>query len=136
MTIDKVLCVVATYNEAVNLPALIERIAGLSLPISVLVVDDDSPDGTATVARCLSHRFDWLRIMERRMRTGLGAALKDAFRRAMELPYNHFVNMDADLSHDPADLRKLIDASCNADVVIGSRYCGGVRVMNWPVRRL
>jgi dolichol-phosphate mannosyltransferase len=127
--------VVPTYNERENLPLLI---AGLMQHpnVSVLVVDDDSPDGTAEVAHELAAKFPGrVRLLHRRSTRGLGRSYIDGLRLAIDEPFDVICQMDADLSHDPAQLPNLIAATAHADIVIGSRYVPGGRIVNWPVRR-
>jgi dolichol-phosphate mannosyltransferase len=126
---------VPTYNERENLPLLVEglmRHAGVNL----LVVDDDSPDGTGALADALAREHgDRIRVLHRTGRRGLGRSYVDGIRMAIAEPIDVICQMDADLSHDPAHLPQLIDATAHADVVIGSRYIPGGRVVNWPMRR-
>lgn len=127
--------VVPTYNERVNLPILVDAL--MQQPdVRLLVVDDQSPDGTGdladTLARQHAGRID---VMHRSGRRGLGRAYIDGFRKAIKEPVDVVCQMDADLSHDPRQLPDLIAAASNADVVIGSRYVPGGRIVNWPRRR-
>jgi dolichol-phosphate mannosyltransferase len=129
------LVVVPTYNERENLPVLVAAL--LAHPnVSVLVVDDDSPDGTAAVAHELaSHNPGRVRLLHRRANRGLGRSYVDGLKVAIAEPVDLICQMDADLSHDPAELPRLLAAAASADVVIGSRYVPGGRIVNWPVRR-
>ena len=130
--------VVPTYNEAENLPVLAERLFSLGLPdMRIIVVDDNSPDGTADVVRNLSerygHRFD---LIERPAKSGLGTAYKEGFRRAIEQGADYVFQMDADLSHAPEYIPEFLKALENADVVVGSRYTDGGGVdKEWRFRR-
>jgi dolichol-phosphate mannosyltransferase len=132
---ESVLVVVPTYNERENLPLLI---AGLMqhAEVRVLVVDDDSPDGTAALAHELAEKYPGrVRVLHRRGVRGLGRSYVDGLKLALEEPADLICQMDADLSHDPAQLPRLIAAAANSDVVIGSRYVPGGKIVNWPVRR-
>jgi len=132
----RALVIVPTYNERDNLPILLEGLmqhAGLR----VLVVDDESPDGTGAIADALAQRYPGrVEVMHRRGRRGLGRSYVDGMKRAVAEDVDVVCHMDADLSHDPAHLPALIDAAQGADVVIGSRYIPNGRVVNWPLRRL
>ena len=129
------LVVVPTYNERDSLPLLV---AGLMQHpnVRVLVVDDDSPDGTGSLAHELAERHPGrIRVMQRRQNRGLGRSYVDGLKLALDEPVDLICQMDADLSHDPAQLPRLIAASAHADVIIGSRYVAGGKIVNWPRRR-
>jgi dolichol-phosphate mannosyltransferase len=131
------LVVIPTYNEAANLPPLVEQIMGLPQPIDVLVVDDNSPDGTGTVADELAKKYDGrIFVMHRPGKQGLGRAYIAGFKWALERPYEYICEMDADHSHNPAQLPELVAAAAQYDLVLGSRYVGGVRVLDWDMKRL
>ncbi len=129
------LVIVPTYNERANLPQLVEalmRHAGLR----VLVVDDQSPDGTGELADQLARRqAGRIEVLHRRGRRGLGRSYLDGFRAALAGSADVICQMDADLSHDPAQLPLLIGAAADADLVIGSRYVPGGAIRNWPLHR-
>ncbi len=129
------LVIVPTYNERANLALLIPalmRHPGLNL----LVVDDQSPDGTSELAESLGRRhIGRIDVMRRQGPRGFGRSYVDGMKRALNGPYDVICQMDADLSHDPAHLPDLIAATSHADVVIGSRYVPGGSVVNWPQRR-
>ena len=130
--------VVPTYNEAENLPILAERLFSLGVPdMRIIVVDDNSPDGTADVVRNLSERYDHrLDLIERPAKNGLGTAYKEGFRRAIEQGADYVFQMDADLSHAPEYIPEFLMALDNADVVVGSRYTDGGGVdKEWRFRR-
>src|SRR5919106_3052528 len=130
------LLIIPTYNEHENLPvvaAALLRIPG----VRILVVDDHSPDGTGRVADALAADNDGrVSVVHRTGRRGLGLSYIDGMRTALRTDVTHICQMDADLSHDPADVPRLLDAGATADVVIGSRYVEGGRVENWPRRRM
>lgn len=131
--------VIPTYNEAAGILAVVERVLALPVRVDVLVVDDGSPDGTAAlVAEAMAAHPGRVHLLERAGKLGLGTAYVAGFRWANEAGYAYFCEMDADLSHSPDDLPRLIEpvADGEADVSIGSRYVGGVRVINWPLERL
>lgn len=131
------LVVVPTYNEAGSLPALIEALGRLDPIFDCLIVDDNSPDGTGDMVRELMQSRPWLQLLERPGKSGLGRAYIAGFRWALERRYEYVLEMDADLSHDPRDIPRLIEACWSgADLALGSRYFGGVRIINWPIQRL
>jgi dolichol-phosphate mannosyltransferase len=135
MTIRTALVVVPTYNELANLPVLT---AGLMEQpnLRLLVVDDQSPDGTGRLADQLAREHSGrIRVLHRTGHRGLGRSYVDGLREALREPVDVICQMDADLSHDPSQLPALIAAADESDVVIGSRYVPGGRIVNWPLRR-
>jgi dolichol-phosphate mannosyltransferase len=130
-----VLIGIATYNERENLPTLIERIRAHHSELDVLVVDDASPDGTGEWCREQARRLTQLACIQRPGKLGLGSAVQCMFRYAAEQHYEWLITMDADLSHDPAQLSRLLNALPDADVVVGSRYIEGGATVNWPLHR-
>ncbi len=130
--------IIPTYNESENIEAMIGAVLGLDVPFDILIVDDGSPDGTADIVRrCQAQSEGRLHMIERRGKLGLGTAYITGFEWALEKGYDCVFEMDCDFSHDPADLPRLYEAILDgADVVIGSRYIHGVRVVNWPMGRL
>ena len=129
--------IVPTYNEADNLLRLIPRILEQDPRIEVLVVDDNSPDGTGDLADGLSRESDRVNVIHRSGKQGLGKAYLDGFRWGLEHDYSLFFEMDADFSHRPNALPEFIEKSRDFDVVVGSRYVDGrVTVINWPMSRL
>lgn len=129
------LVIVPTFNERDNLPVLTKAL--MEYPeVSMLVVDDRSPDGTGALADELARAYPGrIEVMHRTARPGLGRSYIDGIRAMLDRPVDVICQMDSDLSHDPRHLRDLIAASEHADVVIGSRYVPGGAVVNWPVRR-
>lgn len=132
--------IIPTYNEIENIEKIIRAVMGLEKDFHILVIDDGSPDGTATVVkRLMADEFhDRLFILERSGKLGLGTAYIMGFKWALEHDYEYIFEMDADFSHDPNDLPRLY-AACHDDdydVAIGSRYCTGVNVVNWPIGRV
>jgi dolichol-phosphate mannosyltransferase len=130
-----VLVVVPTYNERDNLAPIISRLRTAVPSVDVLVVDDGSPDGTGELADKLAADDDQVHVLHRTEKAGLGAAYIAGFRWGMARDYQVLVEMDADGSHAPEDLPRLLDALTDADLVIGSRYVPGGRVVNWPRSR-
>jgi dolichol-phosphate mannosyltransferase len=133
---ERALVVVPTYNEAVNLPVIVPQILEQDPRIDVLVVDDNSPDGTGELADQLAAADPRVHVLHRPGKGGLGKAYLSGFRWALERDYELIFEMDADFSHDPKFLPEFLRAAENADLVIGSRYKTGVNVINWPISRL
>ena len=133
------LVIIPMYNERENAAAVIEAVLGLSHPMDVLVIDDNSPDGTAAIVKGkMEEHPGRVHIIERSGKLGLGTAYITGFRRALEMGYDYIFEMDADFSHNPADLLRLREecADRGADVAVGSRYVTGVNVVNWPMGRV
>lgn len=130
------LVIVPTYNERENLTALVERILALPVSVDLLIVDDNSPDGTGELADQLVSRHDQIHVLHRKGKEGLGRAYCAGFSWALEHGYQFIFEMDGDLSHNPGDVPAFLNASADADLVLGSRYSNGIRVINWPLRRL
>jgi dolichol-phosphate mannosyltransferase len=128
--------VIATYNEAANLKNLVPRLAELMPDALIVVVDDSSPDGTPEMLREMGAGLPALVPVIRPGKQGYGSAVTAGLRRAIELGAGQIATMDADFSHDPADVPRLFEALTEADVAVGSRYFGGVRVLNWHPSRL
>ena len=133
---ERALVVVPTYNEAVNLPLIVPQILVQDPWIDVLVVDDNSPDGTGRMADEMAAREPRIHVLHRPGKGGLGKAYIAGFQWALERDYEFVFEMDADFSHDPRFLGIFLDAAKDADLVIGSRYKTGVNVINWPISRL
>ena len=132
----KTLIISPTYNEVKNIQSLVEQIFKLDPSYHLLIIDDNSPDGTAEKVKELKSLFDNLHLEERPGKAGLGTAYLFGFDWALKNGYDAVVQMDADLSHDPNDVPRLISQLKNHDLIIGSRYVEGVSVVNWPIRRL
>ena len=135
---DKQLVIIPTYNEKENIENIIRTVFGLG-EYHILIVEDNSPDGTADIVKRLMQEFpDRLFIEERKGKLGLGTAYIHGFKWALEHEYDYVFEMDADFSHDPHDLERLYKACSEegADLAVGSRYCNGVNVLNWPMSRL
>lgn len=130
--------IIPTYNEKENIENIIRAVFGLEKGFHILIIDDGSPDGTAAIVKKLQQEFpDRLFMVERSGKQGLGTAYICGFKWAIERKYDLIFEMDADFSHNPNDLPRLY-AACErgADVAIGSRYCNGVNVVNWPLGRV
>ena len=133
------LVIIPTYNEKENIENIIRAVFNQPLSFHVLIIEDGSPDGTAVIVKKLQAEFpSQLFMVERKGKLGLGTAYIAGFKWALEHKYDFIFEMDADFSHNPADLNKLYDACANqgADVAIGSRYVTGVNVVNWPIGRV
>ena len=136
-TIDKVVVVIPTYNERESINKAIDLVLGLPRQADVLVVDDGSPDGTAGVVRARPEFNKRIFLLEGKGKAGLGTAYRRGFQWAVKNGYQAAVEMDADLSHDPADIPKLLEAlEQGSHLAVGSRYLGGISVLNWPQSRL
>jgi len=133
---ERGLVVVPTYNERENLPQIVPVILAQDPRLDILVVDDSSPDGTGEIADGFASKDSRVHVLHRAAKEGLGRAYLAGFAWALEHDYTHVFEMDADFSHDPKNLPRFLDASVDADVVIGSRYASGVNVINWPMSRL
>ncbi len=132
----KVYIVLPTYNEAENIATLVQRIFSLYPDIYIIVVDDNSPDGTGEIADTLTKKYPNLSVIHRPKKGGLGKAYVCGFKKALSFGAQLIFEMDADFSHDPGYIKDLVEAAEKADVVIGSRYIKGIRVVGWPFRRL
>jgi len=132
----KTLIISPTYNESKNIKSLVEQVLGPNSNFHLLVVDDNSPDGTAAKVRDLQKMYPTLYLEERPGKMGLGTAYIFGFKWALKNDYEAIVQMDADLSHDPKDVPILVGQLAENDLVIGSRYINGVSVVNWPISRL
>ncbi|MFN3950961.1 MAG: polyprenol monophosphomannose synthase [Thermaurantimonas sp.] len=139
MISERKLVIIPTYQEAENIQALLHAIMNLSVPYDVLIVDDGSPDGTADLVRKVQSEYPGrIHLIERSAKQGLGTAYIAGFKFALRHRYDYIFEMDADFSHNPADLIRLFEACKDggADLAIGSRYVRGVNVINWPMSRV
>lgn len=132
----RALIVIPTFNEADNIQQLIPRILGSGSHFEVLVVDDNSPDGTAAMVQAMQKSEARIHLLQRERKLGLGTAYVAGFRYALANGFDFVFEMDADFSHDPDELPRLFRKAQDCDLVIGSRYVSGVNVVNWPMRRL
>jgi len=135
MSDERVLVIVPTYNEKENLPLIVGRIRAATPEVHILVADDNSPDGTGLIADQLVAADDHVHVMHRKGKEGLGAAYLAGFAWALDNGYDVVVEMDADGSHQPEELHRLLSALQDADLVLGSRYVPGGQVRNWPKSR-
>jgi dolichol-phosphate mannosyltransferase len=133
---NSTLVIVPTYNERGNLPPLVQRLLGLRVPVDLLVVDDNSPDGTGQAADELAAKHPSIHVLHRAEKRGLGRAYIAGFKWALERGYEFILEMDGDFSHNPDDIPHFLDAANDADLVLGSRYINGIRIINWPLSRL
>lgn len=132
----KAIVIIPTYNEIHNIQILLPDLLKMYTFIDVLVVDDNSPDGTAEYVERVGETDQRVKIIKRAEKMGLGTAYVAGFKYALSNGYDVAVEMDADYSHDPKELKQFLDNIKEYDLVIGSRYIYGVRVINWPIRRL
>ncbi len=132
----RTIVVIPTYNERENIQKLVPEVLAVDPQMEIVVVDDNSPDGTADVVSAMAEGNPRIHLLSRPGKMGLGSAYRDGFRKAIDLGADHIMEMDADFSHDPKyipDFLRMIEVS---DVVLGSRYLNGVNVINWPISRL
>ena len=132
----KTLIISPTYNERKNIKQLVDMVIGENPELHLLIVDDNSPDGTGDKVKKLQTKYKNLYLETRPKKSGLGAAYIFGFKWALEKKYENIIQMDADLSHNPKDLPRMIDKLQKYDLIIGSRYINGISVVNWPLRRL
>ena len=136
---EKKAVIIPTYNEIENIEAIVRKVFSLEGGYHILVIDDGSPDGTAAAVEALQAEFpDRLHLIKRAGKLGLGTAYLTGFKWCIEHGYDYVFEMDADFSHNPEDLPRLLEAcrSGDADVAVGSRYCRGVSVVDWPIGRI
>lgn len=135
---DKKIVIIPTYNERENIENIIRKVFSLEGEYNILIIDDGSPDGTADIVKRIQEEYPKrLFIIERGKKLGLGTAYLTGFRWSIENNYDYIFEMDADFSHNPDDLLRLYNAcKAGADLAIGSRYCNGVSVVNWPIGRI
>jgi dolichol-phosphate mannosyltransferase len=132
----KVLVLVPTYNEKENIERMVMAVLKQGENIDLLIIDDNSPDGTGAIVDGLKESEPRLNILKRAVKLGLGSAYVAGFKYALQNGYDLIMEMDADFSHNPDDIPRLIDAAKDNDLVIGSRYCNGINIINWPIQRL
>ena len=135
---DRKLVIIPTYNEIENISKIVKAVFDLEGGYHILVIDDGSPDGTAGTVKAMMESYpDRLNLIERSGKLGLGTAYLTGFRWALEHGYDYIFEMDADFSHSPEDLPRLYQACASgADLSVGSRYCNGISVVNWPISRI
>ena len=132
----KTLIISPTYNERKNIKQLVDMVIGENPELHLLIVDDNSPDGTGEKVKKLQTEYKNLFLETRPKKSGLGTAYIFGFKWALEKKYDNIIQMDADLSHNPKDLPRMVNNLQRYDLVIGSRYINGISVVNWPLRRL
>jgi len=132
----KGLVVIPTYNESENIASIIESVLNQSPELSVLVIDDNSPDKTAEIVEKIRTNNPRVNLLKREGKLGLGTAYIAGFKYAIKNGYDYCFEMDADFSHNPNDLPRFIELIEEYDLIIGSRYCNGISVVNWPIKRL
>lgn len=130
------LIIIPTYNEIDNIEIMIDTIFGLYPEVNVLIVEDGSPDGTANIVKKKKLSQSKLHIIERSGKLSLGSAYVTGFQFAIDRGFNYVFEMDCDFSHNPQDIKYLLEAALDWDLVIGSRYIKGAKVVNWPIKRL
>ena len=136
---DRKVVIIPTYNEKENVEGIVRAVRALDGDYHILVIDDGSPDGTADIVKALQSEFpQQLHLIERAGKSGLGTAYLTGFRWALERGYDYIFEMDADFSHRPEDVPRLYAACAEggADLAVGSRYCNGISVINWPIGRV
>ena len=136
---DKKIVIIPTYNEKENIEAITRKVFSLPGDFQILIIDDGSPDGTATIVKGLQTEFpERLHLLERSGKQGLGTAYLTGFKWSLDHGYDYIFEMDADFSHNPDDLLRLYAACAEqgADLAVGSRYCHGVSVVDWPMSRI
>ncbi len=130
------LVIIPTYNERDNLPQVVDRLMSLPVSVEMLVVDDNSPDGTGRLADQFAEGNRRIHVLHRQFKEGLGRAYCAGFEWALAKGFEFVFEMDGDLSHNPTDIPAFLEAAQSADLVLGSRYSNGIRVINWPLNRL
>ena len=132
----KTLVIIPTYNECENIEKITKEVLQTDRSVDVLVVDDNSPDGTAGIVHSIQSNEPRVHLLLRKNKQGLGKAYIAGFKYAIEHEYDYIFEMDADFSHDPKAIQKFLEKIQDCDLVLGSRYLHGVTVINWPLRRL
>lgn len=132
----KSVIIIPTYNEAENIEKMVSALLGEYKDLSLLIIDDGSPDGTANLVKKMQQTYPSLHLIERGKKLGIGTAYITGFKWALTNGYEYIFEMDCDFSHSPQDIPRLLEAAQNADLVIGSRYIDGISIVNWPMKRL
>lgn len=132
----RVIVIIPTYNEAENIPLIVPAVLEQDASIEVLVVDDNSPDGTGKLVDELANESDRVHCLHRLSKRGLGAAYRAGLAEALELGADIIIQMDADFSHPPSTLPEMLEEIKTHDIVMGSRYVNGITVVNWPIERI
>lgn len=134
---NKNLVIIPTYNEKENIEKMVRKVFSLQPTFELLIIDDGSPDGTGQIVKTMQQKYTGLHLLERSGKQGLGTAYIVGFKWALARDYDYIFEMDCDFSHNPDDLPRLLKAcQADADVAVGSRYCKGGKVKNWPIGRI
>ena len=133
---NKSVIIIPTYNEAENIEKMTSALLGQYQGLSLLIIDDGSPDGTANIVKKMQKIYPTLHLIERGKKLGIGTAYIAGFNWALKNGYEFIFEMDCDFSHSPQDIPRLLEAAQTADLVIGSRYVDGISIVNWPMKRL
>ncbi len=133
---EKILIIIPTYDEKENVGPISTAIHNAVPEAEILFVDDNSPDGTGQIVSTMAEEKPWIHAVHNPAKAGLGRAYIKGFKWALKQGYDLIFEMDADFSHDPAEIPKFVEAAGNADLVLGSRYVNGIRITNWPLSRL
>ncbi len=136
ISLDKAVVIIPTYNEIANIEKMLETLDRLHPALNVLIIDDGSPDGTAQIIKSFQQKKNNLFLIERTGKLGLGTAYIRGFKWALEKNFEAVVTMDCDFSHDPEAIPEFTQKLGDYDLAVGSRYVGGIRIMNWPMQRL
>lgn len=136
ISLDKAVVIIPTYNEISNIQKMLETLNSLHPTLNVLIIDDGSPDGTAEIIKNFQKTKNNLYLLERKGKLGLGTAYIMGFRWALEKNFEAVITMDCDFSHEPEAIPQFTEKIGDYDLIIGSRYTGGIRIMNWPMQRL
>ena len=136
ISLDKSIVIIPTYNEIANIEKMLETLHDLHPSLNILIIDDGSPDGTAKVVKLFQNKKNNLHLIERTGKLGLGTAYIKGFRWALEKNFEALITMDCDFSHDPAAITEFTEKMGSHDLAVGSRYIGGIRIINWPMQRL
>ena len=132
---ERILIVIPTYNEKENIARLTEELLKISTNISIMIVDDESPDGTGEIANSLSEKFTNVKVIHRKGKGGRGSACIEGFKYAFDRNFDYVFEMDADFSHDPKEIPRFLDKIKSCDMVIGSRYLRQSRIVDWSISR-
>lgn len=133
---NKSVIIIPTYNEADNIERMTSALLGQYKDLSLLIIDDGSPDGTANIVKKMQQVYPTLHMIERGKKLGIGTAYITGFNWALKNGFEYIFEMDCDFSHSPQDIPRLLEAAQTADLVIGSRYIDGISIVNWPMKRL
>ena len=133
---NKALVIIPTYNESDNVERMLNYLNELYPELSVLIIEDGSPDGTAQIVKRVQQTNPKVHMIERKGKLGLGTAYLTGFKWALEHNFEFVFEMDCDFSHDPKDIAGLLESAQENDLAVGSRYVGGIRILNWPMKRL